>query len=94
MFHDVWLVLLTCILMLVQTVSANWDRVCTPFTRSFGPHPRGICGRRIDETLELLCVAGYNEYPSTNSFFRKKRDTNKGMKWLTYVTVHDIIQHF
>jgi len=94
MFHDVWLVLVTCILMLVQTVSANWDRVCTPFTRSFGPHPRGICGRRIDETLELLCVAGYNEYPSTNSFFRKKRDTNKGMKWLTYVTVHDIIQHF
>lgn len=66
-------------MMLVQAVSANWDRVCTPFTRSLGPHPRGVCGQRIDETLEVLCIGGYNEFPSSSNYFRKKRETHQGM---------------
>ncbi|XP_060600844.1 con-Ins Im2-like [Ruditapes philippinarum] len=60
-----------------NAVLANWDRVCSPFTKSFGPHPHGICGSRIDETLDLLCVGGYNEYPSYGGF-RKKRDIAEG----------------
>jgi hypothetical protein len=62
---------------MTSVVSANWNKVCTPFTKRFGPHPHGICGSRIDETLGLLCIGGYNEFPSFNDA-RKKRDLNKG----------------
>nr|ALJ03494.1 insulin-like peptide 2 [Sinonovacula constricta] len=58
---------------LTHLVRANWDRTCTPFTRSFGPHPAGLCGRRIDEMLQFLCYDGYNESP----YSRKKRDTEE-----------------
>ena len=62
---------------MISVVSANWDKVCTPFTKRFGPHPHGICGSRIDETLSLLCIGGYNEFPSFNDA-RRKRDIDKG----------------
>ena len=72
-----WMVVTMFIVSSLKTALANWDRVCSPFTKSFGPHPQGICGNRIDETLDLLCVGGYNEYPSYGGF-RKKRDTSEG----------------
>lgn len=74
MLPDTWYMAATCLMYsLLSVVSANWGKVCTPFTKRFGPHPHGICGSRIDETLDLLCIAGYNEFPSYN-VFRKKRD--------------------
>ena len=83
---ETWLMLFTCIFWSeLQAVLGSWDKTCTPFTRSFGPHPSGICGRRIDETLSLLCMGDYNEGPS---FFRKKRETeNNGNNFNRFGTV-------
>ncbi|XP_052808151.1 con-Ins Im2-like [Mya arenaria] len=73
------LVLLSLVMSLLRAVCADWERVCTPFTRSFGAHPGGICGHRLDEMLDVLCVDGYNQYPSQSSgyggYFRRKRHT-------------------
>ncbi|KAL4232116.1 hypothetical protein ACF0H5_009691 [Mactra antiquata] len=60
----------------ISTVSANWDRVCPPYSRR--PHPNGVCGSRIDEILSMLCADGYNEYPAAPSFdFRRKRNVDE-----------------
>ena len=77
MQHEAWYVLVLWFVSTeLQCVMAAWERTCTPFTKSFGPHPRGLCGRRIDETLSLLCMGNYNQSPGQ---YRQKRETESGM---------------
>lgn len=85
-----WILVLILIISLVDVVMATWNRVCTPFTKSFGPHPYGICGNRIDELLDVLCIGGYNEYPNQNSF-RRKRDISEGIVEVIYGHVRYIL---
>ncbi|KAL3882335.1 hypothetical protein ACJMK2_028688 [Sinanodonta woodiana] len=55
-----------------NSVFAAFERSCSTWTVSRGPDPRGICGRRLDETVKLLCgTFGYNGRPS---FYKKKRE--------------------
>ncbi|WAR07386.1 hypothetical protein MAR_017344 [Mya arenaria] len=70
------LVLLSLVMSLLRAVCADWERVCTPFTRSFGAHPGGICGHRLDEMLDVLCVDGYNQYPSQSSGYGGRGHTD------------------
>ncbi|KAK3096599.1 hypothetical protein FSP39_001578 [Pinctada imbricata] len=41
----------------MHTIFAGFERICTGNER---PHPQGICGSYIPETLHLLCMGSYN----------------------------------
>ncbi|XP_053398358.1 molluscan insulin-related peptide 3-like [Mercenaria mercenaria] len=84
---DTWYIVTMLTISLFHSVTANWNRVCTPFTKSFGPHPHGLCGSRIDETLDLLCVGGYNEYPSYGGFRRKREISERHLEDLSGILI-------
>ncbi|KAK3576341.1 hypothetical protein CHS0354_039275 [Potamilus streckersoni] len=58
-----------------RSMFASIERTCSPLTINRGPDPRGICGRKMDETVKLLCgTFGYNAKSKRDTFQYKGTD--------------------